>query len=154
MKTPIATALVALALISSAGAARAEQYGTATEAKFMLERAVALLAAGKVTALEEFNDEKDRRFHDRDLYVMCMNTSDARFTAHSNPSMIGTDARKVTIDGDPLGQRIYDAVKEESEGSVATVDYMLPKPGTSEPISNRSLVMRSGDQGCAVAYYK
>jgi hypothetical protein len=154
MKAPVAMGLAALALTLSAGAARTEQYGTATEGKFMLERAVALLAASKVTALREFNDEKDRQFHDRDLYVLCMNTSDGKFTAHPNPSMIGTDARNVKINDDPPGQRIYDAIKAEPEGSVVTVDYMLPKPGTTEPISNQSLVMRAGDQGCAVAYYK
>jgi hypothetical protein len=43
MNSPVALALAVLALIWSAGLALAQQYGTATEAKFMLERAVALL---------------------------------------------------------------------------------------------------------------
>jgi hypothetical protein len=49
MNSPVALGLAVLALIWSAELARAEQYGTATEAKFMLERAVALL--GSVKAL-------------------------------------------------------------------------------------------------------
>jgi cytochrome c len=154
MNSPVALGLAVLALIWSAGLARAEQYGTATEAKFMLERAVALLAVSKVTALSEFNDEKDQQFHDRDLYVFCMNISDAKFTAHPNPAMIGTDARSVKINDDPFGQRIYDAIKGVPQGNIATVDYMFPIPGTTEPVSNESFVMRAGDQGCAVTYYK
>ncbi len=154
MYSPIALALAALALIWSAGSAGAEQYGTAAEAKFMLERAVALLAASKVTALSEFNDEKDQQFHDRDLYVFCMNTSDAKFTAHPNPAMIGTDARSVKFNDDPFGQRVYDAIKGASEGRVITVDYMFPKPGTTEPVLNETFVVRRGDQSCGVAYYK
>jgi cytochrome c len=154
MYPPIVLALAASALIWSAGSAGAQQYGTAAEAKFMLERAVALLATSKVTALSEFNDEKDRQFHDHDLYVFCMNTSDAKFTAHPNPAMIGTDARSVKFNDDPFGQRVYDAIKGVSEGSVVTVDYMFPKPGTIEPVLNESLMMRGGDQGCGVAYYK
>ena len=82
MNSPVAPGISGIGTdIWSAGLAGAQQYGTATEAKFMLERAVALLTVSKVTALSEFNDEKDQQFHDRDLYVFCMNTSDAKFTA-------------------------------------------------------------------------
>lgn len=77
-----------------------------------------------------------------------MNTSDAKFTAHPNPAMIGTDARSVKINDDPFGQRIYDAING------VTVDYMFPIPGTTEPVSSESFVMRAGDQDCAVTYYK
>jgi hypothetical protein len=154
MYPPILLTLATSALIWSAASAGAQQYGTAAEAKFMLERAVALVAAGKITALHEFNDEKDQQFHDRDLYVFCINTSDAKFTAHPNPAMIGMDARSVKINDDPFGQRVYDAVRGVSEGSVVTVDYMLPKPGTTEPVLNESFLMRGGDQSCGVAYYK
>ncbi len=154
MNSSVALGLAVLALIWSAGLARAQQYGTATKAKFMLERAVALLRVSKVTALSEFNDGKDQQFHDRGLYVFCMNSSDAKFTARPNPAMIGTDARSVKINDDPFGQESTTPFKGVPEGSIATIDYMFPIPGTTEPVSNESFVMRAGDQGCAVTYYK
>jgi hypothetical protein len=113
-----------------------------------------LLTVSKVTAWANSTANKDQQFHDRDLYVFCMNTSDAKFTAHPNPAVIGTDARSVKINDDPIGQRIYNLIKGVPEGSIATIDYMRPIPGTTEPVSNESFVMRAGDQGCAVTYYK
>lgn len=34
------------------------------------------------------------------------------------------------------------------------MDYEFPKPGTTEPVPKESFVMRIGDQGCGVGYYK
>ena len=63
-------ALAALALLSGAGFSSAQQSGTAAEAKAMFERAVAALKTEfKATALSEFNDKNNNKFHDRDLYV-------------------------------------------------------------------------------------
>jgi hypothetical protein len=78
-------ALAALALLSGAGFSSAQQSGTAAEAKAMFERAVAALKAEfKATALSEFNDKNNNKFHDRDLYVFCMNMSDGKITATTN----------------------------------------------------------------------
>ena len=39
----------------------------------MLDRAVAALKTEfKATALSEFNDKNNKQFHDRDLYVFCI----------------------------------------------------------------------------------
>ena len=45
-------------------------------------------------------------------------------------------------------------MKGSPEGSVATVDYSFPKPGTTEYVPKQSFVTRVGDQGCGVGYYK
>ncbi len=37
----------------------------------MLERAIAALKANEAAALKAFNDEKNKDFRDRDLYVYC-----------------------------------------------------------------------------------
>ena len=149
-----ASALVASTMLFSAGWASAQQSGTATEAKAMLDRAVVALKANQATALAEFNDKNNKQFHDRDLYVFCNNMSDGKTTAHANPALMGTDVRTIKVKDDPLGQRIYDAMKGSPEGSVATVDYSFPKPGTTEPVPKESFVTRVGDQGCGVGYYK
>lgn len=148
------SALAALALLCSAGLVGAQQSGTAAEAKAMLDRAVAALKANEATALSQFNDKSNKEFHDRDLYVFCYTMSDGKFTAHPNPAMMGTDARTIKVKDDPLGQRIFDTIQGLQPGSVATVDYQFPKPGTTDPVPKQSFVMKVGGQGCGVGYYK
>ena len=59
----------------------AAQFGTAEEAKAMLERAVAVVKVDKTKALGMFN-KGEGGFKDRDLYVFCANASDGILTAH------------------------------------------------------------------------
>src|SRR6266576_2439773 len=72
--------VVALTLATAAIAQQA-QFGTAAEAKAMLERAVAAVKADKAKALAMFN-KGEGGFKDRDLYVFCANASDGVLTAH------------------------------------------------------------------------
>src|SRR5262245_3546967 len=57
------------------------EFGTASEAKAMLEKAVAALKDNKEKALEMFN-KGEGGFRDRDLYVFCANATDGILTAH------------------------------------------------------------------------
>ena len=120
----------------------------------MLDRAVVVLKADKATALSAFNDKSNKQFHDRDLYVFCQDISDGKFTAHPNPALMGTDGRALKFRDDAIGQRVFDALQRTAEGSVATVEYNFPKPGTTEPVPKESYMTRGGDQGCGVGYYK
>jgi len=121
----------------------------------MFDRAVAALKTElKATALSEFNDKNNKQYHDRDLYVFCLNMSDGKITASANQALIDTDIRTIKAKDDSFGQRIYDAMKGTPEQGVATVDYNFPKPGTTEPLPKQSFVTRVGDQGCGVSYYK
>jgi len=63
----IGTLIFMLAAFGSFGAVHAEQFGTAEEARAMLDRAVAALNSNRTRALSEFNDTKNTQFHDRDL---------------------------------------------------------------------------------------
>jgi cytochrome c len=150
-KTVLALAMAAAALLWGAAFAEAQQFGTAAEAKAMLDRAIAELKANEAAALAKFNDKDNKQFRDRDLYVFCFNTSDGKFMAHPNPALMGTDIRALKVKDDPLGQRIFDQVKE---GAVSTVSYSFPKPGTTDPVPKESYVTRVGGQGCGVGYYK
>ena len=121
----------------------------------MLDRAVAVLKTEfKATALSKFNDKNNKEFNDRDLYVFCLNMSDGNITATANQALMGTDVRALKFKDDPFGQRVYDTLKGSPEGSVATVDYNFPKPGTTESVPKESFMTRVGDQGCGVGYYK
>ena len=151
MRTTLrASALAAVALLCGAAIAVAQQFGTAAEAKAMLDKAAAELKAGEAAAVAKFND-KAGGFRDRDLYVFCYNVSDGKFTAHPNPALMGTDIRALKVKDDPLGQKIFDQTKE---GTVTSVNYNFPKPGTTDPVAKESYLTRVGGQGCGVGYYK
>jgi cytochrome c len=65
-------AIMTLVLLWSAESISAQQLGTAEEAKAMLERAISALKSNEATALSEINDPNNKQFHDRDLYVFCL----------------------------------------------------------------------------------
>jgi hypothetical protein len=150
-----ASALAAVVLGCGGVAARADQQlAGAEEAKAMLGRAMAALKADEAAALSAFNDANNKDFRDRDLYVFCFGMADGKITAYSSPGLIGIDVRTLTLKDDPIGQRAYDTVANAPEGSVVTMEYNFPKPGSSTPVPKQTLEARVGNQGCGVAYYK
>jgi len=123
-------------------------YGTAAEAKAMLERAVDALQADEAAALQAFRDGTDG-FREKDLYPFCGGPG-GNFTAH--PSLTGkslVDLQDKT--GKALGQEIYDTA---TEGEIGQVEYMWPRPGETDPVEKVTYVTKVGDQVCAVGYYK
>lgn len=150
-KTMLASGVAGAVLFASATLAAAQQFGTADEAKAMLDRAVTELKADETAALAKFNDKENKQFRDRDLYVFCFTVADGKFTAHPNPNLMGTDIRALKVKDDPLGERIFEQVKE---GAVTSVSYNFPKPGTPDPVPKESYITRVANQGCGVGYYK
>jgi signal transduction histidine kinase len=139
------------AFTSGTSAVEQARYGTRAEAKAMFDKAIAALKADKAKAIEMFN-KADGEFRDRDLYVFCFSTETGIRNAHVSKSQIGSDIRLLKEDdGSPLGQKIFDAVKE---GSVNTVQYNFPRPGTNVPVAKESFVTALGNQACGVGYYK
>jgi signal transduction histidine kinase len=139
-------------VVAIAGAAVAQgQFGTAAEAKAMLDKAIAELKANEAAALAKFN-KGEGGFKDRDLYVFCYDMGSGKFTAHVNQALLGTDVKALKEkDGSPLGEKVFNATKP---GAINTVAYNFPKPGTSEPVAKESYVTQIGNQGCGVGYYK
>ena len=124
------------------------QYGTAAEAKAMLEKAVAALKADKAKALGMFT-KGEGGFKDRDLYPFC-GGPDGNFTAHSK--LVGKSLKELKDKaGKALGEEMYKIAKE---GKISEVSYMWPRPGSDEPVQKVSFVTKVGDQVCAVGYYK
>ena len=128
--------------------ALAGDFGTAAEAKAMLEKAVAALKANQASALSMFT-KGEGGFKDRDLYPFC-GGPDGMFTAH--PSLVGKSLKDLKDkSGKPLGEEIY---KSAQQGKITEVSYMWPRPGTTDPVQKVSYVTKVGDQVCAVGYYK
>ena len=149
-----ASVLMAMTLLTSGAALGAEQVATVEEARAMLDRAVSALKINETAALKAFNDEKNKNFRDRDLYVFCFSLPDGNFTAYQSPLMLGTDVRELKLEKDPIGQRAYDVVASAAEGDVVSIDYSFPKPGTKQPATKQSLETRIGNQACGVSYFK
>ncbi len=140
--------LAGLVLLTAAQARAAAEYGTAAEAKAMLEKAVAALKANQAKALEEFT-KGEGGFKDRDLYPFC-GGPDGKFTAH--PKLVGQSLKDLKDKtGKPLGEEIYAKAKP---GQISEVSYMWPRPGGTDPVQKVSFVTKVGDQVCAVGYYK
>jgi hypothetical protein len=131
------------ALLAPAMSTWAGQYGTAEEAKAMLDRAVAAVKQDKANALDLFN-KGEGRFKDRDLYVLCANASDGIITAH--PTHKGGQLKNF-----PLGQEV---MRTASEGKVSEVTYPWPPPGSIKPLEKHTFYTKVGDQICGVGYYK
>lgn len=147
MSRMLSRTLVAL-LASAAVAVHAAEFGTEAEAKAMLDKAVAAVKANKADALGKFA-KGEGGFKDRDLYPFC-GGPDGNFTAH--PTLVGKSLKDLKDKaGKALGEEMY---KVAQEGSVASVSYMWPRPGSTDPVQKVSFVTKVGDQVCAVGYYK
>ena len=146
LRKSILGALSVIALATSAHAAG--EFGTAAEARAMLDKAVAAVKANKADALAKFA-KGDGGFKDRDLYPFC-GGPDGNFTAH--PTLTGKSMKELKDKtGASMGEEMY---KAASEGKVSEVSYMWPRPGSTEPVQKVSYVTKIGDQVCAVGYYK
>jgi len=145
LKVFVAFAALMLMVITTGWAG---EFGTAPEAKAMLEKAVAAVKANKADALAKFAKGEDG-FKDRDLYPFC-GGPDGNFTAH--PSLTGKSLKGLMDKaGKALGEEIY---AKAAEGSIGEVSYMWPRPGTTEPVQKVTFITKVGDQVCAVGYYK
>jgi len=143
----LTTALFVIVAVATLVAAQA-QYGTAAEAKAMLEKAVGAVKANKTKALAEFT-KGEGGFKDRDLYPYC-GGPDGNFTAH--PSLTGKSLKDLKDKaGKPFGADMY---KVATEGKISEVSYMWPRPGQTEPVKKELYFTKVGDQICAVGFYK
>jgi len=138
-----AAAAAAALILFTAVLVQAAQYGTAEEAKAMLDRAVAAVKENKAKALDLFN-KGEGGFKDRDLYVLCANASDGIITAH--PTHKGGQLKNF-----PLGKEV---MRSASEGKVSEVTYPWPRPGSIKPLEKHTFYTKVGDQICGVGYYK
>jgi signal transduction histidine kinase len=145
----LAFAVAAALLLSVAACGETPQYGTAAEAKAMLEKAMDALKADKAAALDAFNSGQSP-YTDRDLYVFCANAFDGVTTAHPvNKGKLIKDFKDVK--GFAFGEEIMNTA---TEGTISEITYMWPRPGSDEPVEKVSFFTKASDQICGVGYYK
>jgi hypothetical protein len=132
-------AALSLSLIPSV-LAETSKYGSAEEARALLDRAVALLKAEGRAAIPQLNSDS---FRDRDLYVFCSNVSDSVSVVHPT-------AKGVKILDYDFGKEV---MANATEGEVKKVDYMWTRPGSEVPVKKSSYYTKVGDLICGVGYY-
>ena len=137
-------------LLSTTASVWAAEFGTAEEAKAMLEKAVAAVKEDKTKALDMFNNGEGG-FKDRDLYVWCANASDGIVTAtpywNRGKQLKDLEGKR----GAPFGQTV---MQNATEGTIKETTYWWPRPGTDKLLEKIALYTKVGDQICSVGYYK
>jgi len=141
----------ALVVAISASAFAQAQFGTAAEAKAMLEKTVAGMKADPAKTIAQIN-KGEGGFKDRDLYPVCIG-SDGKFVAHPIAERIGLVVKDIKdVTGKAYGEEF---LKVAAEGKFAEVSYMFPRPGEDKtPVQKVSFVTKVGDYICLVGYYK
>jgi Single Cache domain 2 len=153
MLTRLSIAIFAAAIlaVSTQGYAQKAEFGTAAEAKAMLEKTVAAIKADKAKALDMIT-KGEGGFKDRDLYPACSGL-DGKVTAHVDRTRIGMDRNTMKDSkGKAYGAEI---MKVAQDGKMAEVSYMFARPGADKtPVQKVAFVTRVADQICLVGYYK
>jgi signal transduction histidine kinase len=125
------------------------EFGTADEAKALLDRAINAVKSDETAALAKFNSGEDG-FRDRDLYVFCFDAETGVMSAH--PTLLGEDIKTVKdVNGLALGQEMFDTA---AEGTMSEIAYMWPRPNETEPKPKHSYYTRIGGEVCGVGYYE
>ena len=113
--------VVAFLLVSvSAVSLRAASRGTPDEAKAMLKEAVAHFGSvDRQQALSDFSTGK-APFHDRDLYVVCVDAGHKVVANGGFPQYVGISADDLLdAKGNQLGKALWDAAGQNADGSIS-----------------------------------
>jgi len=108
-------------------------------------------AVGRGRALSDFT-AGNALFHDRDLYVLCVDSKHVVVANGGYPSFVGTSADAlVDTKGVPLGKALWDSATRNPDGSI---EYPLFNPVTKK-IEEKTTFYRklADDLLCGVGAY-
>ena len=147
LKSLLASA--ALLLCTSVSFAAGE-FGTADEARAMLDKAVEKIKVDETGALAEMQ-KGGLGSRDRDLYVFCGEADTGVMTVH--PTLIGKKIQDIVDkNGKRFGEEMMTSAKPDA---IVEVSYFWPRPGAdTTPVEKISFVTKVADQICGVGYYK
>jgi signal transduction histidine kinase len=134
------------------GAAQAQKgtYGSAAEARAMLDKVLVAVKADKGKAIDLFN-KGESGFKDRDLQPFCFEADTGRLVAATSATLLGKDIRSLKDkSGKEFGKELFASAVE---GRVSEVSYLFPRPGTDDPVPKVSFVTGVGGLGCGVGYH-
>jgi hypothetical protein len=141
-----------IVLMLVAGIARAQDRGSAGEAKALLDKAVVYYKAnGQPKAFAAFNDPKGA-FVSKDLYIFALHM-DGKILAHgANAALIGRDMMGAKdADGKLFMKEMVGVAKEKGKGSI---DYKWENPKTKAVEQKSSFVEKVDGVVLGCGYYK
>jgi len=143
-------AAAVLAFPTAAYAQQAE-FGSASEARAMLERVVLAMKADTAKTIAQIN-KGEAGFKDRDLYPTCAGP-DGKNVAHPDATRIGLVQKDIKdATGKAYGAEFANVA---AEGNFAEVSYMFPRPGADKtPVQKVAFVTKVANHVCIVGYYK
>lgn len=134
------------------GVAWAQDHGNATEAKALLDKAVAYYKAnGQEKAFAAFNDPKGA-FVNKDLYIFALDLNGKILAHGANATLIGKDMMGTKdADGKLFMKDMVGVAKEKGKGSV---DYKWESPKTKKVEAKSSYVEKIDSIVLGCGYYK
>ena len=146
----LAVACAGLVVVWTAASFAEIQLASPADGRAMLDRAIAALKVDQASALKAFNDEKNKDFRDRDLYIYCFSLPDGNITAYQSPVMIGTNVKELKIPpNNPVGQRAYDAVARLPRARSSALPTIFPSPAPKRPLPRKHLKPASASRPVA-----
>ena len=139
---PMLPIIIAVVLFG-ATTTQAGDFGTADEARAMLNKAVAAVKADESKALAMFNSGSGG-FKDRDLYVLCADAKTGTITA--SPSSDGKNLNDFAP-----GRKV---LQTAAVGKVSEITYMWPRPGSLTRLRKHTFYTKVGNQICGVGYWE
>src|SRR5450830_215065 len=130
-----------------------DEFGTREDAMTLVDSAIEHAEAeGLPSLVDKVNDLVERRFADRDLYLVVVGLADGQIVAHGgNPRLVGVDTRKHRDPGGkPFGQEIVDTARNHGTG---WVDFKFAHPVTQEIKTKSAYVRRLGDCLVSCGFY-
>ena len=129
--------------------AATSERGTPDEAKAMLRKAVEHYnSVGREKALADFNN-KVPPFFDRDLYVVCIDSSLIVTANGGFPQYVGGPVGLVDAQGNALGKTIWDTAST----TVNSVNYQWVNPVSGQYEPKALFFQKVGSDVCGVGAY-
>ncbi|MFZ6743428.1 cache domain-containing protein [Undibacterium sp. JH2W] len=129
--------------------ASAAEYGSANEAKAMVQKAVDAMKKHGVDATVADINKRDGQYQDRDLYVVVYDMN-GKNLAHLNPKMVGKEMLDLTdVDGKFFIRERIELVKAKGR---AWQDYKFVNP-TTKQIEPKSMYVEKFENvivGCGI----
>jgi signal transduction histidine kinase len=134
------------------GLAYAQDRGTSTEAKALLDKAVAFYkASGQAKAFAAFNDAKGQ-FVSKDLYIFALDMNGKILSHGANASLIGKDMMGAKdADGKLFMKEMVEVGKTKVKGAI---DYKWENPKTKKVEQKSSYVEKVDSVILGCGYYK
>jgi hypothetical protein len=132
--------LVVAVAVMMCGAVGAEERGTPTDAKKMVDEAlVHIKQVGPEKAFEDFSTPGGK-WHNKDIYLFCYKSDGTNVCHGANKALIGKNLIELkTADGQLLIKNLITIAQTKGSG---WIDYQWPHPETKKTEAKRAFVAK------------